>query len=153
MRHHRRMPEISTSEIRYRLSTAGIDWAALKQALADDDFDNGRTPAQYRISHENSAAVIFALDGDRIIGNGRLLSDGVCNAYLVDIWTASSHRRRGIGGELVRRLIATVPGQHVGLFTDDMQDFYASLGFRIRPDFMDLVVGSWLRNSSRDASA
>jgi predicted N-acetyltransferase YhbS len=62
----------------------------------------------------------------------------------VDIWTASSHRRRGIGSELVRRLIATVPGQHVGLFTDDMQAFYASLGFRLRPDFMDLVVGRWL---------
>jgi GNAT superfamily N-acetyltransferase len=116
----------------------------LKEALHADDFDNGRTPEQYRLSHENSSAVIFALAGDRIVGNGRLLSDGVCNAYLVDIWTASSHRRRGIGGELVRRLIATVPGQHVGLFTDDMQAFYASLGFRIRPDFMDLVVGSWL---------
>jgi GNAT superfamily N-acetyltransferase len=137
------MPECS-SEIRFAMTTAGIDWTALKEALHADDFDNGRTPEQYRLSHENSSAVIFALAGDRIVGNGRLLSDGVCNAYLVDIWTASSHRRRGIGGELVRRLIATVPGQHVGLFTDDMQAFYASLGFRIRPDFMDLVVGSWL---------
>jgi GNAT superfamily N-acetyltransferase len=134
------------------MTTAGIDWSALKQALIADDFDNGRTPEQYRISHENSAAVIFALADGRIVGNGRLLSDGVCNAYLVDIWTASSHRRRGIGSELVRRLIATVPGQHVGLFTDDMQAFYASLGFRIRPDFMDFVVGQWLQNDSRNAS-
>ncbi len=131
------------------MTVDGIDWAALKAALAADDFDNGRTPEQYRISHENSAAVIFALapddaGGERIVGNGRLLSDGVCNAYLVDIWTASDHRRRGIGGELVRRLIATVPGQHVGLFTDDMQAFYASLGFTVRPDFMQLVVGRWL---------
>lgn len=141
------------AEIRYQMSTEGIDWAALKQALLDDDFDNGRTPEQYRISHENSYAVIFAFAGKRIIGNGRLLSDGVCNAYLVDIWTATSHRRRGIGGELVRRLIATVPGQHVGLFTDDMQAFYASLGFKVRPDFMDLVVGRWLQNSTRDATA
>jgi GNAT superfamily N-acetyltransferase len=146
------------TEIRYVMSTDGIDWAVLRQALIADDFDNGRTPEQYRISHENSAAVIFALvpdgtGGDRIVGNGRLLSDGVCNAYLVDIWTARDHRRRGIGGELVRRLIATVPGQHVGLFTDDMQAFYASLGFKIRPDFMDLVVGRWLQNSTRDAPA
>lgn len=135
--------------IHYVTSTDDIDWLALKQALAEDDFDNGRTPAQYRISHENSSAVIFAFAGERIVGNGRLLSDGVCNAYLVDIWTARSHRRQGIGSELVRRLIATVPGQHVGLFTDDMQAFYASLGFKIRPDFMDLVVGAWLQNSSR----
>ena len=139
-----------TCVIRYVTSTDGIDWLALKQALTADDFDNGRTPAQYRLSHENSSAVIFAFAGDRIVGNGRLLSDGVCNAYLVDIWTASDYRRQGIGSELVRRLIATVPGQHVGLFTDDMQPFYASLGFKIRPDFMDVVVGSWLQNSSRD---
>jgi len=139
-----------TCVIRYVTSTEGIDWHALKQALTADDFDNGRTAAQYRLSHENSAAVIFAFDGDRVVGNGRLLSDGVCNAYLVDIWTASDYRRQGVGSELVRRLIATVPGQHVGLFTDDMQPFYASLGFKIRPDFMDVVVGSWLRNSSRD---
>ena len=140
-------------DVRYVTSTDGIDWVALKQALAADDFDNGRTPEQYRISHENSYAAIFAFAGDRIVGNGRLLSDGVCNAYLVDIWTARDHRRRGIGSELVRRLIATVPGQHVGLFTDDMQAFYASLGFKLRPDFMDAVVGSWLRNETRDLSA
>jgi len=142
-----------TCVIHYVTSTEGIDWRALKQALAADDFDNGRTPAQYRISHQNSAAVIFAFAGDRIVGNGRLLSDGVCNAYLVDIWTARDHRRQGIGGELVRRLIATVPGQHVGLFTDDMQAFYASLGFKVRPDFMDVVVGRWLQNSTRDEPA
>ena len=146
------------TEIRYVMSTDGIDWAVLRQALIADDFDNGRTPEQYRISHQNSAAVIFAMvpdgaGGDRIVGNGRLLSDGVCNAYLLDIWTARDYRRRGIGSELVRRLIATVPGQHVGLFTDDMQAFYASLGFKIRPDFMDLVVGRWLQNSTRDAPA
>jgi GNAT superfamily N-acetyltransferase len=140
------------AEIRYPMSTDGIDWTALKEALRADDFDNGRTPEQYRISHQNSAAVIFALAGDRIVGNGRLLSDGVCNAYLVDIWTASSHRRRGIGSELVRRLVATVPGQHVGLFTDDMQPFYAALGFRLRPDFMELVIGRWLDNDTRDTA-
>jgi GNAT superfamily N-acetyltransferase len=141
------------SEISYSMSTDGIDWAELKRVLVADDFDNGRTPEQYRSSHRNSYAVIFALAADgagghRIVGNGRLLSDGVCNAYLVDIWTASSHRRQGIGSELVRRLIATVPGQHVGLFTDDMQPFYAGLGFKVRPDFMDLVVGRWLDPTS-----
>ncbi len=111
-------------------------------------FDNLRTPEQYRISQQNSHAVLFGrLDGE-FVANGRILSDGVCNAYLVDIWTAPALRRQGVGSELVRRLVATVPGQHVGLFTDDMQPFYASLGFRIRPDFMDRVIGRWLDPTS-----
>ena len=136
--------------ISYSMSTAGVDWAELKRALVDDHFDNERTPAQYRLSHENSHAVIFARDGDEFVGNGRILSDGVCNAYLVDIWTRTDHRRRGIGSEIVRRLCATAPGQHVGLFTDDMQPFYAALGFRIRPDFMDKVIGKWLDNDTAE---
>src|SRR5690348_9540491 len=119
------------SEISYSMSTMGVDWVELKRELVDDHFDNERTPAQYRLSHQNSHAVVFARDGGQFVGNGRILSDGVCNAYLVDIWTRTDHRRQGIGSEIVRRLCATVPGQHVGLFTDGMQPFYAALGFRV----------------------
>ena len=121
-----------------------VDWAALKSALAADQFDNGRTPDEYRRSHENSHAVIFGRRNGEFVANGRILSDGVCNAYLVDIWTASPYRRRGIGREVVTRLMATVPGQHVGLFTDDMKTFYASLGFRAQRGGMGQVVGTWL---------
>ncbi|HEX4726341.1 MAG TPA: GNAT family N-acetyltransferase [Jatrophihabitans sp.] len=128
--------------------TDDVDWPALKAALVAGGFDNLRTPEQYRISHENSHAVLFGRVAGEFVANGRVLSDGVCNAYLVDIWTAPALRRQGVGSELVRRLVATVPGQHVGLFTDDMQPFYASLGFRIRPDFMDKVIGRWLDPTS-----
>jgi GNAT superfamily N-acetyltransferase len=121
-----------------------VDWAALKAALVADNFDNGRTPEEYRRSHENSHAIIVAsLDGE-LVANGRILSDGVCNAYLVDIWTASAHRRQGIGRQVVERLTATVPGQHVGLFTEDMPAFYASLGFSSQHGGMSRVVGNWL---------
>ena len=120
------------------------DWAELKAALAADDFDNGRTPEQYRKSHENSHAVIFGRCAGRFVANGRVLSDGVCNAYLVDIWTASSHRRRGIGRQVVTRLLATVPGQHVALFTSEQPGFYPALGFQSEHIGMSRVIGSWL---------
>jgi len=122
----------------------GVDWTALKQALVADDFDNLRTPDQYRRSHENSHAVVFGRCDGQYVANGRILSDGVCNAYLVDIWTASAYRRRGIGGEVVNRLLATVPGQHVGLFTDEAEAFYRTLGFTSQAGGMSRVVGSWL---------
>jgi GNAT superfamily N-acetyltransferase len=125
-------------------SVDDVDWRALKAALAADDFDNGRTPEEYEASHRGSHAVVFARVGATFVGNARILSDGVCNAYLVDVWTAASHRRQGVGSELVRRLLAKVPGQHVYLFTDDMQAFYGSLGFELQPDGMGRVVGTWL---------
>jgi hypothetical protein len=37
-----------------------------------------------------------------------------------------------------------VPGQHVGLFTDDMRAFYQTLAFRPQPVGMSQVIGSWL---------
>jgi len=90
----------------------------------------------------------FARDGARVVGMARLLSDGVSNAYLVDVWTASSHRRQGIGSAMVRFLADRVPGQHIGLQTDDQAAFYTALGFEPQPAFMSLVVGRWLDNDA-----
>jgi len=72
-----------------------VDWARLKTDLTADEFDNGRSPAALRRSFERSQHVAIARDGDRVVGTARLLSDGVCNAYLVDVWTAAAYRRRG----------------------------------------------------------
>jgi ribosomal protein S18 acetylase RimI-like enzyme len=78
----------------------------------------------------------------------RLLSDGVCNAYLLDVWTMTAYRRQGIGSAMVKLLMECVPGQHVGLQTDDAQAFYASLSFRPQPDFLSAIVGEWLGNEA-----
>jgi ribosomal protein S18 acetylase RimI-like enzyme len=129
-------------------SLDGIDWAQAKADLAADDFDNGRSPQALRASFEHSQHVAVARDGDRVVGMARLLSDGVCNAYLLDVWTMSAYRRQGIGSAMVRRLMERVPGQHVGLQTDDAQSFYASLGYRRQPDFMSAIVGEWLANEA-----
>jgi ribosomal protein S18 acetylase RimI-like enzyme len=77
-----------------------------------------------------------------------LLSDGVSNAYLLDVWTASSHRRQGIATRMIRELIGQVPGQHIGLQTSGSEALYLNLGFRFQPQFMALVVGEWLDNEA-----
>lgn len=127
-------------------SAEGIDWARLKADLAADDFDNGRSPAALRRSFEQSQHVAFARDGERVVGTARLLSDGVCNAYLLDVWTASPYRRQGIASMLVGLLLDAVPGQHVILQTDHARALYESLGFEPQPEFMSCVVGRWLAN-------
>jgi ribosomal protein S18 acetylase RimI-like enzyme len=134
--------------VRIDSSLDRIDWEQAKRDLVADDFDNGRSPAALRRSFEQSQHVAFARDGERVVGMARLLSDGVCNSYLVDVWTASSHRRQGIASAMIRQLLAQVPGQHVGLQTDDAQALYESLGFRPQPEFWSLVVGSWLDNEA-----
>ncbi|WP_432492636.1 GNAT family N-acetyltransferase [Kineococcus auxinigenes] len=121
-----------------------VDWDALDAALRADGFHNGRTPEEMRRSCENSHRTVLAVLGGEVVSMGRVLSDGVGNAYLVDVWTASAHRRRGLAGRVVRELLDSVPGQHVGLWTDDAGEFYETLGFTPQAGGMSLVVGRWL---------
>lgn len=143
-----RVSDAVAVNVRTTGSLEGIDWTRAKAALAADAFDNGRSPAALRRSFEQSQHVAMAWDGDRLVGMARLLSDGVCNAYLVDVWTRSSHRRRGVASSMIRHLVAEVPGQHIGLQTDDAQLLYEGLGFRPQPEFMALVAGEWLANEA-----
>ena len=80
-------------------SLEGIDWAQAKADLAADDFDNGRSPGALQASFERSQHVAIARDGDRVVGMARLLSDGVCNAYL-----SGPGRSAGTPGSAVRWL-------------------------------------------------
>ena len=137
-----------TTEIRIDDSLDGIDWERVKNDLAADDFDNGRTPEALNRSFRQSQHVAIARDGDRVVGMARLLTDGVSNAYLLDVWTASSYRRQGIASSMVRGLLAEVPGQHVGLQTDNGQPLYESLGFRQQPEFWSRIVGNWLEDDA-----
>ena len=135
--------------IRVSTDLESVDWAALKAALAKDDFDNGRTPEEYERSARGSYLNAFAFQGEDVVGNARVLSDGVCNAYVVDVWTRSDLRRRGIGRAMMKSLLAACEGQHVYLFTDDMQPFYAGLGFHPQHTGMATVVGRWLNRPRR----
>ena len=134
--------------ITFDSSLARIDWRQVKSDLAADEFDNGRSPEALQLAFENSQHVAVARDDQTVVGMARLLSDGVSNAYLVDVWTASSHRRQGIASRMIRELAEKVPGQHVGLQTDDREDLYLKLGFRHQPHFLSLIVGTWLDNAA-----
>jgi ribosomal protein S18 acetylase RimI-like enzyme len=137
------MPEVVVNG-----SLEGIDWLRTKADLAADEWDNGRSAAALRRSFEHSQHVSIARDGDRVVGMARLLTDGVCNSFIVDVWTDTEYRRQGIASAMMRRLLDQVPGQHVGLQTDSAPEFYKSLGFEPQPEFWSLVVGSWLDNDA-----
>ena len=135
---------MKTPKIVFSENAREVDWAALKTALTADGFDNGRSASELRESFLNSRHVCMAFDGRRIVGTARLLSDGVCNAYLLDVWVRRSIRRRGIAVRMIHLLLNAVPGQHVYLQTDDPR-LYARLGFRPQPEGMSLIAGPWLR--------
>ena len=133
-------------------NTEAVDWDEARAKVLADDFDNGRSAAALRLSFVNSQYVAYAwLDGE-FVGMARMLSDGVCNCYLIDVWTLSTARRRGVASAMIWYLAEKVPGQHIGLMTDDAEPFYAKLGFRHQAQFMSYVVGTWLDNDANRTS-
>jgi len=130
----------------YKRDLEGVDWREMKAILIKDDFDNGRSPEQLQRSFTNSYSTSIAYASGRIIGTARALSDGVCNAYIVDVWTYTPFRHQGIGRQMIEDLFADLSGQHVYLFTDDIPEFYRKLGFVERGIGMEYLFGRWLQN-------
>lgn len=137
------------NDIHYTTDLSPINWQQLKDRLQEDGFDNGRSLEQYRHSFHNSHTCVLAFSGTDIIGTVRVLSDGVCNAYIVDVWTYRPFRKRGIATRMMELAMQRLPGQHVCLFTGDAVPFYATLGFAAQDTGMGRVVGAWLVNQSR----
>ena len=132
--------------ITFKFDLKNVAWSTLKDRLIEDNFDNGRTPEQLKRCFENSFASIIAYDGDKIIGKARTLSDGVCNAYIVDVWTYTPYRSRGIASQMMQHLFKKLTGQHIYLFTDDAVEFYENLGFKPQSIGLGKVVGKWLEH-------
>lgn len=79
-------------DVTFKTDLSNVDWLEMKTTLHQDNFDNGRSCEQLKICFGNSYATCIAYFKNRIIGAARVLSDGVCNAYIVDVWTYTAQR-------------------------------------------------------------
>ena len=90
------------------------------------------TPEQHLAILRGSQHVVLALASvpRRVIGFMTALSDGVLSAYIPLLEVLPEYRSRGIGGELVRRMLARLRRLYmVDLVCDaDVQPFYARYG-------------------------
>ncbi|MCC5638086.1 GNAT family N-acetyltransferase [Nostoc sp. CHAB 5844] len=131
----------------YQRHLENVNWQEMKATLTQDNFDNSRSPEQLQASFANSYRTCIAYAGNQIIGTARVLSDGICNAYIVDVWTFTPYRRQGIASQMMQTLLNELPGQHICLFTDEALEFYQKLGFKKGETCMEQVIGKWLENN------
>ena len=78
-------------------------------------------------------AVVVKKDEGRAIGMGRLISDGVSDAYIQDLVIMNDFRGLGLGKKLVNYLVNHCKSKNIdwiGLISEPGQDgFYSDLGF------------------------
>jgi spermidine synthase len=94
----------------------------------------GDTPLLAGRIVRGSRRFLVVRDGRRIVGMGRALSDGASDAYIQDVFVEKTHRGRGIGAEIVRRLVLRLKADRLGwiglIAAEGTYPFYEGLGFR-----------------------
>ena len=83
----------------------------------------------------HSLAVYTAWEGETLVGLLRAVGDGETILYLQDLLVRSSHRRRGIGRELLERVTADYSQVRQKVLLTDAADrraldFYRACGWR-----------------------
>ncbi len=91
---------------------------------------------------QNSRDIITAWQGDELVGLVRTVGDGETILYIQDLLVLKEFHRQGIGGSLLRKIVASYPGiRQKVLLTDATSEtlkFYRSTDFREAED-LDLV--------------
>ena len=126
------------SEIEYRAAVPAPEAFARLFATTGWDTEGRLTAATAGEALSHTWYAVSAYDGDRLVGTGRIVGDGVLHALLADVIVDPGYQHRGIGSEIVGRLVARCR-EHRILDTQlfcarGKRPFYERLGFASRPD-------------------
>ena len=90
---------------------------------------------------QNSAYVIFAINDSRVVGFINAISDNTLSAYVPLLEVLPEYRKKGIGKELVKRMMDQLKDYYMlDLCCDEkLEGFYTSLG-------MNKICGMIKRN-------
>jgi predicted N-acetyltransferase YhbS len=87
---------------------------------------------------ESSWHVVSAYDGDRLVGFGRVISDGMLHALLAEMIVLPSYQGKGIGNCILDELVSKCKSngiRDIQLFcAKGKAGFYEKHGFVKRPD-------------------
>lgn len=117
--------------IDWSTSTEAVDWGELSELYRLAPLGN-KSPEWLRTAFNNSMFRCFAREGDAIVAAGRAVADGVDCSYICDIAVHPSHQGRGLGRDMIERLVAASHGHRKIILyaVPGKEGFYRRFGFR-----------------------
>jgi GNAT superfamily N-acetyltransferase len=89
---------------------------------------------KYLIAGSFAFVVAVDINSNRAVGMGRLISDGVSDAYIQDLVVLPEYRKLGVGKNIVQALLDHCLSKNIlwiGLIAEPDQDgFYSNIGFK-----------------------
>jgi GNAT superfamily N-acetyltransferase len=111
-------------------SPAAVDWDELADLYRIAPL--GTPPAaELKTIYGNCMFACFAYSGGALVAAGRALADGADCAYLSGVVVHPQHQGKGLGKEVIRRLVVAAAGyKKIILYANPGKEgFYAGLGF------------------------
>ena len=112
-------------------SSENVDWDELSELYRVAPLGQ-KDPADLKVSFANSMFKCFIYDSGKLVAAGRALADGRDCSYICDVAVLPSHQGRGLGRELVSRLVQLSKGhKKIILYAArGKEPFYKKLGFK-----------------------
>ena len=115
----------------FRSITEG-DYEAVRQFLSEQGWrERVRDRARFERMMRHTSRTVVATEGGRVVGFARAVCDEASNGYISMVAVREDVRGRGVGRELVRRLIGDDTGITWVLRAGHGSDgFWEKMGFR-----------------------
>ena len=120
----------SAAPHRWVMNDAGVDWDELSALYLVAPLGN-KPAADLMKVFGHSMFKCFIYSGGRLVGAGRVLADGLDCAYIADVAVHPDHQGKGLGSEIIRRLVDVSAGhKKILLYANPgTEGFYQKLGF------------------------
>ena len=106
-----------------------IDWKELTHVVETAGLAP-HSPEMFQKAFENSFAVVFLRDGQRLIGCARALSDAVVQSALYDVALLPEYQGQGLGRTLLEEMLRQLPDGNTILYASPGKEtFYERFGF------------------------
>jgi ribosomal protein S18 acetylase RimI-like enzyme len=110
-------------------TTENINWLKVSELLSYFGLSDLDAETQQKV-FERSYAVVFLFDDEELIGFGRAISDGICQAAIYNIALDERYQGKGLGKKIIDELIEQVKQCNIILYTHPKTiEFYEKIGF------------------------
>lgn len=103
-------------EYTIKTTTEGVDFGKVREILHSHGLSQFDVETQRKV-FENSYAVVFLYIQDELVGVGRAISDGICQAALYNLALEEAYCTKGLGKVILDELLRQVEGCNVIFYT------------------------------------